>query len=815
MILVEPWWKKFIYLNVFQTTPPSTDAAQIQQQLIATRLFVYLLVLCTAFLLTNLSVEIVETTYTVKSPTYEQFITIHKQYNERSLVCPCSSVGTEYKNVFHIEILLHPYCSSDFVRSPWLNVASTFDSCDGFDFPLFGPPIFQTLASYCRLATSHIQISTETFNATQLITAETLDADEFQTRAYDIANSFINSMTSLFLHSLNLATMSARANGIVSAHGSNFYPYIGGSVALGGRANSSLLNFLYRTRGGCYCYPSVTCPLPVRTYGEGNLGFFHACLPEEGVRRSNLGSLFDQTLVDILNECYVFPQDTTKAMNITQLNRFELETTVSILLLHMLIDQWNLTSFHRAHYEACHPQLCTYILADRKASLTIITTMIGLIEGLMSILQIASYMLTQFIFVLITFIICRPRRTEAFVEEPFTVRALALKCLNKLKQLNFFPSFLSETDEKELKTERISTRLVILLMIVSVITLSIYSARTSIVKTVTTPSPSLALYRLLYADHANSLSCPCNSISISHKTFLTLRPTFHQVCSSVLVNPTWIVGVISNYASTILSDTRNSTWYDFRLLGGSFFYTIAFFCEIINNTLTDALARFDILSIITSHVIPESELNAQGLELMSIFIRTTTNEFLNSLRIIRDTTQSNALISGYATNIQLALKLDAVGSIERIVANYTTFGNCSCATSSLCSQEAGIYGPGGVLQFSIPGIRIGCFAIEATLQSTLSILYSQEWINNYRQWTRFTNPYFLSKALNSSVNRNLATNDTMYSMIQQLMVDEWTSKNISFSNYFVQCQPFECKYTYVVSNDITYIATTSEYFVLS
>jgi hypothetical protein len=355
VILVEPWWRKLVYLNVFQARPPSTNAVEIQQQLIATRLFVYLLVLCTAFFLTHLSVEIVETTHTVESPSYEQFITIHEQHSEHSLFCPCSSIATEYKNLFHIEILLHPYCYSDFVRPKWLSVPATISLVDAYSFRQYGPPIFQTLASYCRLATSHMQISIESFNATQLITAQSLGAEEFQTRAYAIGNSFIHSTTGLFLHPLNLVSSSARANGIVSAHASNFHLYIGGTVTPYGRANSSLLSFLYTPRGGCYCYPSVKCPLPMLTYGVGNLGLYHDCFPDEGARHSNLQSLFDQTLVDMMNDWYLFPRGTTRAMNITQLNQFELETTVATFLSQMMIDQWNITSFHRAHYETCHP----------------------------------------------------------------------------------------------------------------------------------------------------------------------------------------------------------------------------------------------------------------------------------------------------------------------------------------------------------------------------------------------------------------------------------------------------------------------------
>ena len=108
------------------------------------------------------------------------------------------------------------------------------------------------------------------------------------------------------------------------------------------------------------------------------------------------------------------------------------------------------------------------------------------------------------------------------------------------QNFNLFPSVPPSTDEHQLRTQRISTRLFILVLILSITILLLYSSLANITKTITVPTPSLAQYSHLYSKHSPTLACPCTHISINYGLFLDIKYTLHQVCRSFFVTDEWI-----------------------------------------------------------------------------------------------------------------------------------------------------------------------------------------------------------------------------------------------------------------------------------
>ncbi len=48
------------------------------------------------------------------------------------------------------------------------------------------------------------------------------------------------------------------------------------------------------------------------------------------------------------------------------------------------------------------------------------------------------------------------------------------------------------------------------------------------------------IFNQLNLEHAETLSCPCSTISMPYKTFVSNTITFHPVCSSIFVSQQWI-----------------------------------------------------------------------------------------------------------------------------------------------------------------------------------------------------------------------------------------------------------------------------------
>jgi hypothetical protein len=105
-----------------------------------------------------------------------------------------------------------------------------------------------------------------------------------------------------------------------------------------------------------------------------------------------------------------------------------------------------------------------------------------------------------------------------------------------LRNFNFFPSIPPSADEHELRTQRLSTRLFIFALILSMIILLLYTSLIRVTKTVYIETPFFAQYSQLNSTYGQSPTCPCSKISINYGEFLCIEYTLHQVCSSIFVD---------------------------------------------------------------------------------------------------------------------------------------------------------------------------------------------------------------------------------------------------------------------------------------
>ena len=113
------------------------------------------------------------------------------------------------------------------------------------------------------------------------------------------------------------------------------------------------------------------------------------------------------------------------------------------------------------------------------------------------------------------------------------------KCKVFCSNLNLFPSIPPTTDEHELRNQRLSTRLFIVCLFISLAILVSYTSLVKITKTINIKEPTLAHYSQLYTTHSQTLTCPCTQISINYGKFLHISYTLHQVCNSVFVTQNW------------------------------------------------------------------------------------------------------------------------------------------------------------------------------------------------------------------------------------------------------------------------------------
>jgi hypothetical protein len=365
-----------------------------------------------------------------------------------------------------------------------------------------------------------------------------------------------------------------------------------------------------------------------------------------------------------------------------------------------------------------------------------------------------------------------------------------------LRNLNLFPSIPPTTDENELRTQRISTRLFIIIFSISLVILLLYTSLIKVTKTVSVEAPSFAQYAHLNSTYSQTLACPCSKISINYGKFLHVKYTLHQICTSIFLDKSWI-----DYLTKQIKDTIMSR--DFRVTSPSMFQALKTFCDLINQTISDSLTQFYLNQYISASIIPQKLFESEIKSLIDKFRSSLRERFLLSLSMIRDINQANALFTGRGTNYRLLLTLDRVHIYIREIG----YNNCNCALSSTCTSESGIYNhSNNTVLFNVPGFYIGCYVVESLLQSTLECFYDQRCIDKLKSYLSPSSSVNVI-ALDESLSNVSSKDSTIQELVDNLMIEQWNVSSI-FENYYNECQPIECTYTFEANNDVIYIVTT-------
>lgn len=93
--------------------------------------------------------------------------------------------------------------------------------------------------------------------------------------------------------------------------------------------------------------------------------------------------------------------------------------------------------------------------------------------------------------------------------------------------LNLFKSGLNGAGI--IRQERWSTRIYLFLLVSALVILIIYVGLGAQTTHVVVNNPSLEKFEILQVKYAETLRCPCSQIAIKYKSFLQIKPVYHQV----------------------------------------------------------------------------------------------------------------------------------------------------------------------------------------------------------------------------------------------------------------------------------------------
>ena len=381
----------------------------------------------------------------------------------------------------------------------------------------------------------------------------------------------------------------------------------------------------------------------------------------------------------------------------------------------------------------------------------------------------------------------------------YKLQALNTKVFQSIRSLNLFPSSPLSADERRLKTERVSTQLYIITLVICFLILLSYKATENITQTFTVETPSLKDYQILYAKLNEKLSCPCSTIATEYKTLLHIEPVFHQLCTSDFVSDKWI--------NTRIWPPKLINIWDFRRYYRSVSSAMASFCSLSNGTISNALLSFTSTPLISSEVLSEDLFHKKTTQFINNFIQSANNTFFHNLEFTRTSGQTNGIMSGFNTN-----------SVSYFQGSYPTFdinvysllyNTCSCDISPKCSTNALIYALNNTETFpiyTVPGMFIGCYLDEAVRQSTLKCFYNQSCIDTLMSHLNFTDSLNIT-ALDPNIPSIYDVDSSISDLLTNSMIEQWI-RNDSYEIYYDHCRPSACFYTLSTKTPFIVIVTT-------
>ena len=755
-MLLERAKNYFQNLNLFETSPPSTDPSLLRTQRISTRIFISLLIYCLLILLLYTSTIQVIRTANIEKPNLNQYFELYKKHAQ-ILTCSCGQTSIPYSTFLRLNYRLHPVCNSSYISDEFIRhfPSPNEDYLQYSDFRLYAPLMLQGIRSLCSLVNDTIQTNLNEFLQRYHVSHSPISPDVFPSQWEASINLFISTTTENLLASLRLLRNTIQANAFLSASFSNY--------VLGHKLNSQVIAFV-RHYIECDCQSMGPCISEVALYKRDDFtmwwkvpGFRIGCFIIEALFQSTLECFFDDEC--LANFHFWLGADTT--MNTSVLNRihlvtFSAETTIGVMLEYLMVDQWQVSATYEDYFTQCQLHECTYTFAGRNDITYIITTIIGLVGGLVTALK---FIIPH----LVTFIWTKIKRTTQ--PNPIHFHCPIQIIVQWWTHFNLFASSPPTQDPKQLRIQFISTHLFLILFIFCLTILIVYTSTIQVFRIIKIKSPTIDDYLALYKAHGDTLKCPCSEISIPYSSFIRINYTLHQVCHSIYITQQFKDYVDSGYA-----------YYDYPeefLLGGSSsFQALRSLCELSEKTITVNLRSFLKKQYVSISVTAERFLQAQFEVIIQQFISSMAQNLILSIRSIRATVQTNALVPAMFTNYDLTTWF-AMGYNHKMDVEYDN--GCSCAETAQCITPAVIYPNGSIVSaWIVPGFYRGCFVLESLLLSTLECFFDQTCVDTFRAHVN-PNGIVHMPSLNGSALKKFPLNTRIGNLFESLMIDQWNS----------------------------------------
>ena len=156
--------------------------------------------------------------------------------------------------------------------------------------------------------------------------------------------------------------------------------------------------------GNCSCATSAKCVYQAAIYNSvGSLlynvpGMYAGCYNVESLLQCGLQCLYNQSCLSQIQSYF----DQSAPMNVTTLNEsllmeFHVDSTIEVRLNKLMVEKWDRLILYENYYNECAASRCSYTYETKNRPIYIVTTIIGLAGGLITVLRLIIPRVVAFI----------------------------------------------------------------------------------------------------------------------------------------------------------------------------------------------------------------------------------------------------------------------------------------------------------------------------------------------------------------------------------------------------------------------------------
>ncbi|CAF1152540.1 unnamed protein product [Adineta steineri] len=381
-----------VTLNLFENVDkPHPPEEELRTQRRMTRVYLFIVILTLGIITWITALTYQTKTISMDKPTFDVYKSL-----EQLVDCPCANVSIPYHTFIDLKMSFHKVCSSDFtdLHSDWMAMLySSFSheikSEDNvITFQRMALSHFQALRVICETSMHSAKTELSLFLNSTFYSTSMVELDVFQKQIdATLLNFKSHSLSSNYIHSLELIRGMYSNNVFISAFGTNWSPVLRWEVP---NAKVYMQPQQYNM-SSCNCATSKACVETMKLRLESRSpwavpGMLSGCLPLDSMLESTLECLYDQTCIDKISDA--LDSSIRYTPLIADHTRFH---PINIMKLdnitnQFFIEKWSESVSFEAYFNACHTDKCSYTISKRfnigYISSTVITFYGGLSVGL-------------------------------------------------------------------------------------------------------------------------------------------------------------------------------------------------------------------------------------------------------------------------------------------------------------------------------------------------------------------------------------------------------------------------------------------------